>query len=145
MRLQEPVTRHRVNDCLLLHQILAVSLSARKLSGWEAPSSLLLWSAPNGLRSSCPYPSHIDKAQTAVYMPACGLVGGFLYSPLPFWGFSSSILAACSLPMSKLWACSQEACIFYRRFSGWLFVAFFLPDRKAVRRRVDPKNEDNLS
>lgn len=77
MRFQEPVARHGVTDRLLLHQILAVALSARKLSGWEAPSSLLLWSAPNGLRSSYPYPSHIDKAQTAVYMPACGLVGGF--------------------------------------------------------------------
>lgn len=77
MRLQEPITRYGVNDRLLLHQILAVSPSARKLSGWEAPSSLLLWSAPNDLRSSCPYPSHIDKAQTAVYMPACRLVGGF--------------------------------------------------------------------
>lgn len=84
MRFQEPVAWHGVTDRLLLHQILAVSLSARKLSGWEAPSSLLLWSAPNDLRSSCPDPSHIDKAQTAVYMPACGLVGGFLYAPFLF-------------------------------------------------------------
>ena len=83
MRLQEPVTRHGATDRLLLHQILAVALSARKLLGWEA-SSLLLRSALDGLRSGYSYPSHIDRARTAVDMPACGLVGGFLYAPFLF-------------------------------------------------------------
>ena len=80
MRLQEPITRHGVNDRLLLHQILAISLSARKLSGWEAPSSLLLWLHP----MACGLVARIHLTLTKHKRPSTCLLAGLLAAFLIF-------------------------------------------------------------
>ena len=144
MRLQEPLVQHGATDCLSLHQILAVAPSVRKLSGWEA-SSLLLCSAPNGMRSGYPYPSHIDKS-TNGRLHACLRACWRLFHMRPFLsgvfffnsgGKLSPNVEAVSPVVRKL--------AFISKVIGLAFIACFLPGRKAVRRRVVSKNQDNLS